>query len=311
MAKEIAIGKRAKISEAQQYMLLSVLGASIFLGVAISLVSHFVQQISFNTKVIIAADESITAYSNIIKSTGVCKSPSGQVYSDGELEKCSPDSIEVSEVPGTLRANILETLAANTALGSVPKEDNSSCINPSTQKNYTYKELSKLYDDARGASELQAASALIKSCSALRVIPDALPAFKNEEALLASLNKLYLTANWEPESISSSGTSEVSEIADNLNEISVSSKIEADFGTTMRALTNIERSIREFNILRANIEWQDANTISLQFQANAYYMNESTIVETTKTIKPGNDSTANTTDSSATDTTNTTTGEGE
>ena len=257
-----------------------------------------------------AADESIAAYSNVIKSTGVCKSPSGQVYSDGELEKCSPDSIEVSEVPGTLRANILENLAANSALGSVPKEDNSNCINPSTQKNYTYKELSKLYSDARGASELQAASSLIKSCSALRVIPDALPAFKNEEALLASLNKLYLTANWEPESISSSGTSEASEIAENLNEISVSSKIEADFGTTMRALTNIERSIREFNILRANIEWQAANTISLQFQANAYYMNESSIVETTKTIKPGND-TATTTDSSATDTTNTTTEEEE
>ena len=44
MAKEIAIGKRAKISEAQQYMLLSVLAASIVLGAAISLIIHFVQQ---------------------------------------------------------------------------------------------------------------------------------------------------------------------------------------------------------------------------------------------------------------------------
>ena len=54
MAKEVAIGKRLKISEAQQYIILSVLGASIFLGVAIALVMHFIKQISFNTDVIIA-----------------------------------------------------------------------------------------------------------------------------------------------------------------------------------------------------------------------------------------------------------------
>ncbi len=287
MAKEIAIGKRAKISEAQQYMLLAVLGASVFLGAAISLTMRFIDQIAFNAKVIMAEDESIVAYSDVIKDAGVCTAPSGAVYSDSELEKCSPESIETSQVSGTLRARILEELAANEALASVPKENSSSCINPETSKNYTYEELNKLREDARGASELQAASNLIKSCSALRVIPDALPAFKNEEALLASLNKLYLTANWEPESISSSGSSELSEVAENLNEISVSSKIEADFGTTMRALTNIERSIREFNILRANIEWEDAATISLQFQATAYYMNESSITETTASIKPG------------------------
>lgn len=286
MAKEVAIGKRAKISEAQQYMLLAVLGASVFLGVAISLVSHFVDQIAFNVKVIMAEDESITNYSNLIKNTGVCKAPSGKVYSDEELKNCSPDSIEVSEISGTLRANILQELAANEALDSVPKENSTSCINPATNKNYTYKELNKLYSDARGASELQAASTLIKSCSALRVIPDALPAYKNEEALLASLNKLYLTANWEPESISSSGTTEASELAENLNEISVSSKIEADFGTTMKALTNIERSIREFNITRASIEWDSDSAISLQFQATAYFMNRSSIVETTSTVSP-------------------------
>jgi hypothetical protein len=52
MAKEVAIEKRAKISQAQQYVLLAVLGASIFLGVAISLIFYFVRQISFNSEVI-------------------------------------------------------------------------------------------------------------------------------------------------------------------------------------------------------------------------------------------------------------------
>ncbi len=287
MAKEIAIGKRAKISEAQQYMLLSVLGAAIVLGASISLTSHFVQQISFNTKVIMEEEKAIVAYSNVIKSTGICKSPRGSIYSDDELKKCDPDAIEVSEIPGTLRANILENLASNEALNSVPKEDDSNCINPDTEKNYTYKELNKIYQEAESASELKAASQLIKSCSALRVIPDALPSFKNEEALLASLNKLFLVSGWEPESLSPSGTSSSSKTSQkNLNPISVRLSVEADSATTMTVLHNIERSIREFNIERATIEWGSDNSLILHAQATAYYTNEATITETNKTINP-------------------------
>lgn len=286
MAKEIAISKRLKISEAQQYMLLAVLGASVILGVAISLTMHFVSQISFNSKVIAAEEQAIAAYSDVIKNTGVCKAPSGSVYSDSELEKCDPNSIEVAEVPGTLRSNILVNLAANEALNSVPKEDDANCTNPSTGKSYTYKELSKIYADARGASELQTASNLIKSCSALRVIPDALPSFKNEEALLASLNKLFIASGWEPESLSPTGSIETSELAPNLNEISVSLTVDADSGTTTRVLDSIERSIREFDIKSATIQWKSDDALSLQAQATAYYMNESTIEESTKTISP-------------------------
>ena len=285
MAKEVAIGKRAKISEAQQYMLLSVLAASVVLGAAISLIIHFVQQISFNAKVIAAEDEAIVSYSNVIKSTGICKSPKGDVYSEDELKKCSPDSIEISEIPGTLRANILENLAANEALNSVPKEASSSCINPNTEKNYTDADPNKLYNDPNSSTELASSSQLIKSCSALRVIPDALPAFKNEEALLASLNKLFIESGWQPESLSPSGSSSASTLVPGLNAISVSLSVEADTGTTMNVLNNIERSIREFDIERATIEWGSNNTLNLQAQATAYYMDESTVTETTKTIK--------------------------
>lgn len=285
MAKEIAIGKRAKISEAQQNMLLAVLGAAVFLGVAIALVSQFIKQISFNVEVIAAEEQTMAAYSDIIKSAGICKSPSGSIYSGSELEKCDPESIEISEIPGTLRANILEDVAANEALNSVPKENDSNCTNPSTGKNYTYKELNKIYTDARGASELQTASSLIKACSALRVIPDALPAFKNEEALMASLNKLFIASNWTPESISPSGTIVSVDGSPGLNAISVNFTVEADSGTTMNVLHNIERSIREFNFNRATIEWGGSSRLVLNAQADAYYMDTSVIQETTKTIK--------------------------
>lgn len=286
MAKEIAIGKRAKISKAQQYMLLAVLGASIVLGIAISLVSHFVKQISFNAKVIVAKDEAIVAYSGVVESVGICKKPRGKVYSNDELKACNPDSIEISEIPGTLRANILENLAANEALNSVPKDADSSCINPETNKNYTYAELDKNYDDAETTDELVAASNLIKSCSALRIIPDALPAFKNEEALLASLNKLFILSGREPESLSPSGTISASALGTGLNAVVVNLSIdEATTAETMTLLTNIERSIREFNINTATISWSSSNTLEFRAQATAFFMNESSITEITKTIK--------------------------
>lgn len=285
MAKEVAISKRLKISEAQQYMLLSVLGASVILGVAVSLTTHFIQQISFNAKVIMAEDEAIVDYSKIIKSTGICKSPKGDRYSIDELKSCDPDSIEVSQIPDTLRANILEKLAANEALNSVPKEANSACINPNTGKNYTFKELNNIRESAKGSDELNAASQLIKSCSALRVIPDALPSSKNEEALLSSLNKLFLDAGWQPESLSPSGSSSSPTSSSNLNAISVKLSVEADTGTTMRVLNNVERSIRAFDIEQANIEWAGNNTLSLSAQATAYHTNVASITETTETIK--------------------------
>ena len=275
-AKEVAIGKRAKISEAQQYMLLAVLGASVVLGVAIALTVHFIKQISFNTEVIMAEDKAIVSYSDVIKTTGICEKPKGEVYSDKELNDCDPNSIEISQIEGTLRYNILENLADNSALNSVPKEDNSIC------KDYTFAELKEMYNDAKNSSDAATASQLIKSCSALRIIPDALPAFKNEEALLASLNKLFLESGWQPESLSPGSSSSLS---NGLNAISLKVSIEGDASTTMGVLNNIERSIREFDIERATIEWGSNNTLSLQAQATAYYMDESSITEATKTLK--------------------------
>ena len=288
MAKEIAIGKRAKISEAQQYMLLSVLGASVFLGIALSLVTHFIDQISFNTKVIMAEEAAIVSYSNVIRDTGVCKKPKGTIYSNSELEKCEPESIEVSEIPGTLRANILEDVASNAALNSVPNESNSTCLNPSTRKAFTYEDLRKIYDDARSAADRQAASQLIKSCSALRIIPDALPAYRNEEALLASLNKLFIISDWEPETLSPSGSSSSSKLAPGLNAISLNFRVESNSDTTLRVINNIERSIREFDFERATIEWHTDNTLQFAIQSTAYFMDKSTIKETTQTITPEN-----------------------
>lgn len=288
MAREIAIGKRAKISKAQQYILVTVLCTGAVLGVAISLIQHFTSQISFNSKVIAEEDKAIAAYSDMIKNVGVCKKPAGNTYTDEELKKCNPNTIDVSTVPNTLRSNILEDMAANTALNSVPKENSTSCINPVTKKGYTYDEMEAIYEAAGDDEEkLIAASELIQNCSALRIIPDALPAFKNEEALLSSLNKIFILSGWEPESLSPTGTAGTASFGTNLNTFSVRLSVEADAKITRQVLSNIESSIREFNIQRATIEWGGNNSLILQAQATAYYMNPSTLKETTKTVKVG------------------------
>jgi hypothetical protein len=214
-----------------------------------------------------------------------CKKPKGSIYTTEELKKCEPDSIEISSIPGTLRSNIMTNLAANKALSSVPKPTDSSCLNSATGKNYTYKELTEKYNAANNSDELVAASQLIKSCSALRVIPDALPAFKNEEALLASLNKLFNISGWEPESISPSANDVEEDLPDGLNGIAVNVSVEANSGTTMTVLHNIERSIREFNIESATIEWSGSDNLLLQARATAYYNDKAIITETKKTIR--------------------------
>ena len=286
---KIALSKSVKISQAQQYTLFAVLGAGLFLGFALAAIMHFVDQISFNANVISNQDESIVAFSDTIKNIGICTKPRGDTYTDEELKKCDPDNIDVVSIPNTLRSNILQKIAANEALNSVPKEDDSACINPNTNKNFTYDELNDIYDKASNVDELTTATELIQNCSALRVIPDALPSTRNEEALLSSLNKIFDLSGWEPERISPMGEYDVASFDPSLNTISVRLAVEANFSTVMTILRNTERSIREFDIKRATIEWSGENSITLQARADAFYVNVSKLEPTTIKIQGGGD----------------------
>lgn len=291
--KEIALGKRAKISQAQQHMILAVFGASIFLGAAIAVVMNSATKVSFNAKVIEAEDKSITAFSNTIKNIGICKKPSGSVYSDEELRKCDPNSTDTSDVPGTLRSNILESLASNSALNATPKGDIASCINPDTEKDYTYKELEKIYKDAITDEQLSVATNLIKTCSALRIIPDALPATQNQEALLSSVNKIFLDSGIEPETLAPSDDDEggeggIASFGTNLYVLGVTLSLDqVDVGTLSKIFTNAERSIRDFDFKTVTLEWQSSGTVEFSSRATAYYMGKPALRISENNLKPG------------------------
>ena len=288
MAKEVAISKRVKITKAQQNTLSSVLIASVIFGAALSITINLFKRITFNAEVIMAKDQAIVSYSKVIKNVGICKAPSGEVYSEDELNRCNPDSVGLSEVPGTLRTNILNSLAADVSLNSVVKEDENSCINPETGHNFTYAELEQNYKSANNAETLARASSLIKTCSALRVIPDALPAFRNEEALLSSLNKIFNISGWQPESLMPDTANPVSH-KEGLYPIGVNLSVETDIETSMKLLSNIERSIREFNITNASIQWVDSGLLSLSARAEAYYVKPAKLNEVDKTITAGDE----------------------
>lgn len=286
--KDIKIGKRAKISQAQQYMIFAVFGATLFLGAAIAVVVKSVAKIGFSASVIAAEEQSIVGFSNTIKNIGICPKPKGDIYTDEELKNCKPDTINVSSVPNTLRSEILRTIASNKALESVPSQANANCVNSETGKNYTYSELEKKYTDAGDDEEkLVAAGNLIRTCSALRIIPDALPAFKNEEALLASVDQIFRDSGATPESLRPTDESGVADFGTNLYSTSVRLTIETNTRNLHVFLRNVEHSIRNFNIDRATIAWGSNNSVEFSAFGTAYYMQPSVINIASKTFRVG------------------------
>lgn len=139
---------------------------------------------------------------------------------------------------------------------------------------------------------------IARICTALRVIPDALPSTRNDEAVYASLNKLFLETkdeagnSIEPESISpgtSSGGSS-SDASIGMGTIPVSLSIGNSSVITRAVLDTIERSIRNYDILNATIAWRSSSTdgeadmIELRGSAVAYYSDSVSAELKTKTI---------------------------
>lgn len=277
--KRPAISKRIKISKAQQTILMIVLGAAIGLGICLSISIHFAKYISFNGKVIDAKDKAISNYEKTITNVGICAKPKGKHYTDEELKKCNPNSLSSENLPGTLRYKIMEEMAKNTDLESVARQSQSDCKDASGKKVDYRKKYNEEEDEDRKAYYL----GMVKMCSSLRVIPDALPAKQNVEALLASLNQIFIISDWDPESLAPSDNDEEA-LVEGVVPIPVTLSVESDSKKTLTVLNNIERSIRNFDITSATVEWSGQDKLALQANAIAYYLEQVGIKETTETV---------------------------
>ncbi len=274
-----AFTKRLKISKTQQQTLLITIITAVILGVCIVLGIYFVKYIKFNGKIIKAKDEAIADYETTIKNVGLCKDTNNDgKFSEDELKKCNPDALDSSVLPGTLRYNVMVNMANNPDLESVARDSLSDCYDASGEKI----DWQQKFDDTDNDEEQAKYLSMLKMCSALRVIPDALPAQANEEALMASLNQIFIISGWEPEALSPSG--DVTSNNEGISTIPISLSVQADTSTTMRVLDNIEKSIRTFELQTATISWSGDRFLTLESQGNAYYTEDSGVVEANQTV---------------------------
>lgn len=280
--KEKAISKRIKISKAQQMMLGAVAAASLILGVCLVFSVYFLKYIKFNSKVISEKEKAIEGYSTAIKNIGVCKAPSGKVYNDSELRSCDPDNEDLKFLSGTLRYNVIMNLSQNENLESVARKGLSICFDSSTNQKVSVDELIERYRMETDEKKRESYLERISLCSALRVVPDALPSTANPLAIGASLNKIFTLSRFVPDGITP-GNVEESSIS-GVGSIGVNLEVEAPADTTMRVLGNIEKSIREFNIKSARIE-RNGDILKLEASAEAFYTESATLNEVIEEVR--------------------------
>jgi hypothetical protein len=139
---------------------------------------------------------------------------------------------------------------------------------------------------------------LARVCTALRVIPDAIPSKENVEATLASLNQLLLWSDGairieglsgaDVENSSSSDSSSDSSTGSSLQSIGASLSLNDTAARVHKALDTIEKSIRNYDIASASISFSgdstDSDTIELSATFRAYYSNSVNIEKKTKTV---------------------------
>lgn len=276
-------GKRLKISKAQGNMFGAVAGAAVALGMCLVLGVYFLKYIRFNSAVLSAKNEALKSYSTAIKELGVCRSSKKDIYTSEELAICDPNETRVSEVPNSLRYNVMVTMAQNSALESVGRNGLTVCVDSSTGEKMSYKELFNRYENATNEDDRAMYLEIFGMCSALRAIPDALPSAKNELALMASLDKIFKMSEWEPDSIAPGGDA-ISGL-EGLGAISVNLSVHTTNTTTVRVLRNIEKSIREFSINSATIEWSGNDQLSVVANGVAYYTEEAGLNEGIMTVR--------------------------
>jgi hypothetical protein len=160
-------------------------------------------------------------------------------------------------------------LSDNASLESVARERDLSCLSATG-------ELADFSKDV----------AAMRTCSALRVVPDAMPSRKNATALMASLKELatYPGVVLETDNVSDSSSKGSGK---GVNVITSSYSVVGAPNAIKGLLSQFERSIRPFDTLTATIDWRVGGNISLSVHSNSFYLNASQM-ETINDVKHKN-----------------------
>ncbi|MBR1939310.1 hypothetical protein IJ847_01090 [Candidatus Saccharibacteria bacterium] len=142
---------------------------------------------------------------------------------------------------------------------------------------------------------------LARTCSALRVVPDALPSKENNLATLTNMNQLLRWANYGsgvkfegPNGGSGGQSSNTGSTSSTLHPVSVSVSLNDSGKRVQGALKEIEDSVRNFDITSASLSWesddfwtgQEFDNSELQFDGSftAYYSDEVAISSKSRTV---------------------------
>ena len=162
-------------------------------------------------------------------------------------------------------------LSNNAALESVARERELSCL-----------------DASGNLADFEGNVAKMRICSALRVVPDAMPSRANATALMASLKELamYPGVTLETDNVSgnnaraSSGAKGVGVITSSYSVVGAPNSIRG-------LLSQFERSIRPFDTVTATIDWRVGGNIALSVHSNSFYVTSSKM-ETIDDVKHKN-----------------------
>lgn len=262
--KGVALAKRAKIDKAQQYMLIAVCAASVFLGVTIVGVIYLSKKIGFNVTIM---------------------KENGDVIDS--LDKSQKNLKSLSDVVGEL--------ASNDNLESVARKRDGVNCEEGIRK-------AKADDGSYALQAEDVDIEIVRTCSALRVIADTLPSKKNTNATNNSLNWLVVNKNKEVKLQSLNGTDSysamggITTITDdegnqiNVNGLGTSITIEDTATNVLAVMDTIEHSIRNFDIRTVTIGWSGdgsdsrAGSIDLSATYASYYSQEVKVLTQKKTI---------------------------
>ncbi|MCQ2570944.1 MAG: hypothetical protein MJ154_01705 [Candidatus Saccharibacteria bacterium] len=260
--KGVAFAKWAKIDSAQQKMFLAVCGTSILLGITIVSIVYFAKVITFNGTLISEKDKIIKDYTSIQNS----------------LKNISEEVNDLSNNEN------LEAVARTRAADCAKYLDQFTNSSDEEESNDTEEAI---------VDEIE----LARVCSALRVIPDAIPSKENVEATLASLNQLLLWSDGtiKIDGISGNDADEVgfkddagNVVTTSLKPIGASLSLDDTSNKVRSALDTIENSIRNYDIASASISFSGDSTTSetIEFHATfrAYYSDTINIEKKSKKV---------------------------
>lgn len=127
-----------------------------------------------------------------------------------------------------------------------------------------------------------------QSCSALRTLTDALPLKRNEERTLAEVNRLISAAGGvSMDKLNINRDDKVDSKVANARSMVIDVAFSGGIAQIKRALQNLEKSIRQFDVKDTNLSVQNDGRVRVEAKLVAYYTTEAAADIQENTMKPG------------------------